>query len=54
MAVQIATAAFAAVARLGTGGFASGYKSGFVPDDGKYGVATVGGRKVSETSKVLL
>lgn len=38
--------------RLGSGGFASGYSSSLVEDDGTYGVAKVGGRKVQETSKV--
>lgn len=50
--LQVAAASFPFLARFGTGAFASGYKSGLVPDDGKYGVATVGGRKVSETSQV--
>ena len=51
--LQVAAASFPFLARLGTGGFASGYKSGLVPDDGKYAVATVGGRRVAETSKVM-
>jgi glutaredoxin len=45
-------AAFPFIARLGTGGFASGYSSSLAPDDGTYAVATVGGRAVRETSKV--
>eukprot|EP00775_Hariotina_reticulata_P008777 gene8777-8955_t len=51
---NVASAAFAAFPRLGSGGFASGYKSELVPDDnsGKYAVATVAGRKVVETSQV--
>lgn len=52
VALQVAAASFAALARFGTGGFAAGYKSELVPDDGKYGVATISGRRVSETSKV--
>jgi hypothetical protein len=52
---QIASAAFAALARFGTGGFAVGYKSEFVDaasEAGKYSVMTAGGRAVKETSKV--
>jgi hypothetical protein len=52
---QIASAAFAALARFGTGGFAVGYKSEFVDaaaEGGKYSVMTAGGRAVKETSKV--
>jgi hypothetical protein len=54
LCLQIASAAFAAFPRLGSGGFASGYKSELVADDnsGKYAVATVAGRKVVETSQV--
>lgn len=53
--LQIASAAFAALARFGTGGFAVGYKSEFVDagaEAGKYSVMTAGGRAVRETSKV--
>jgi hypothetical protein len=52
---QIASAAFAALARFGTGGFAVGYKCEFVDaaaEGGKYSVMTAGGRAVKETSKV--
>eukprot|EP00878_Enallax_costatus_P021370 GHUV01022620.1.p1 GENE.GHUV01022620.1~~GHUV01022620.1.p1 ORF type:complete len:236 (+),score=45.30 GHUV01022620.1:135-842(+) len=49
---SVAAASFPFLARLGSGGFASGYKSGLVSDDGKYGVATIGGRRVAESSKV--
>lgn len=52
MPPQIASAAFPALMRLGSGGFASGYSSGLAQDDGSYGVVKAAGRKVSETSKV--
>jgi hypothetical protein len=50
--LQIASAAFPALMRLGSGGFASGYSSGLVEDDGRYGVVKASGRKVLESSKV--
>eukprot|EP00882_Tetradesmus_deserticola_P029143 GHRQ01032571.1.p1 GENE.GHRQ01032571.1~~GHRQ01032571.1.p1 ORF type:complete len:323 (+),score=107.90 GHRQ01032571.1:91-1059(+) len=53
--LTIASAAFAALARFGTGGFAAGYKTEFVDaatEGGKYSVMTTGGRAVMETSKV--
>lgn len=49
---NIASAAFPALMRLGCGGFASGYKVSLVPDDGKYAVISVLGRKLRETSAV--
>ncbi|KAG2500151.1 hypothetical protein HYH03_001733 [Edaphochlamys debaryana] len=52
-AMDVATAAVAAVARLGCGGFVLGYNAGLKEDDGKYAVTKVGGRKVSETSDVI-
>jgi hypothetical protein len=45
---NVAGAAFAALARLGSGGFASGYSSGLREDDGKYGVLKFSGRAVGE------
>lgn len=49
---NVAGAAFPFLVRLGSGGFASGYSSGLKEDDGAYGVVKMGGRSVSETSKV--
>jgi hypothetical protein len=48
---NIATAAFAALIRLGSGGFASGYSSGLKADDGSYGVLKAAGRSVSEVRR---
>ncbi|KAL4434125.1 hypothetical protein ABPG75_000566 [Micractinium tetrahymenae] len=49
---NIASAAFPALMRLGSGVFASGYKVSLVPDDGKYAVVSLFGRKLRETSAV--
>lgn len=50
---NIASAAFPALFRLGSGALCSGYKVSLVPDDGKsYAVATVAGRQLRETSAV--
>jgi hypothetical protein len=49
---DIASAAFPFLMRLGSGAFTSGYRVSLVPDDGKYAVAEVLGRKLRETSAV--
>ena len=49
---NVASAAWTALMRLGSGGFVSGYSVSLVPDDGKYGVLTLAGRKVRETGDV--
>lgn len=48
----VASAAFPAAFRLGSGALCSGYKVSLVPDDGKYAVLKVLGRLVRETSDV--
>jgi hypothetical protein len=48
---NIATAAIGALVRLGSGGFAPGYSVSLQPDDGKYAVVRVMGRKLAETSE---
>jgi hypothetical protein len=54
--LQVVGASFGPLLRFGTGALASGYKAEFVPDDaassGSYTLATVGGRRIKETSKV--
>lgn len=50
---NIASAAFPFLVRLGSGGFASGYSSGFKADDGTYGVVKVGGQSVSEVGRSI-
>ncbi|KAF6262882.1 hypothetical protein COO60DRAFT_1493172 [Scenedesmus sp. NREL 46B-D3] len=53
--ITIASAAFAGLARFGSGGFAVGYKTEFVDaaaEAGKYSVMTTGSRAVKETSRV--
>jgi hypothetical protein len=56
--LQVVGASFGPLLRFGTGALASGYKAEFVPDDaassGSYTLATVGGRRIKETSKVGL
>ncbi|EFN57564.1 hypothetical protein CHLNCDRAFT_59634 [Chlorella variabilis] len=49
---EIASAAFPALMRLGSGAFTSGYSVSLVPDDGKYAVAEIFGSKLRETSAV--
>lgn len=53
---QVVTSSLGPLLRFGTGALASGYKAEFVPDDasssGTYTLATVGGRRIKETSAV--
>lgn len=53
---SVVGASFGPLLRFGTGALASGYKAEFVADDGSssgtYTLATVGGRRLKETSKV--
>jgi hypothetical protein len=55
-APQVVTSSLGPLLRFGTGALASGYKAEFVPDDasssGTYTLATVGGRRIKETSAV--
>lgn len=54
--LQVISASLGPLLRFGTGALASGYKAEFVADDaassGSYTLATVGGRRIKETSKV--
>lgn len=54
--MQVVGASFGPLLRFGTGALASGYKAEFVADDasssGTYTLATMGGRRLKETSKV--
>lgn len=49
---DVASAAFPMLMRLGSGAFVAGYSVGLVPNDGKYAVVEVLGRKLRETSAV--
>ena len=49
----VAGAAFGSLVRVGSGGFVSGYQSSLVEEDGRYAVASAGGRKLRESSLLL-
>ncbi len=51
--LDVAQAAFPSLTRLGSGGFVYGYNTSLQPDDQRYALVKVAGRKVSESSDVV-